>query len=68
MSRIAELRHKRVYGCRKKRLNTATFFDNHCMTLTAFRRLDTAYAFAYTPLVLTDLSDSMNIKWVKNLP
>jgi hypothetical protein len=23
---IAELRHKRVYGCRKKRSNTATFF------------------------------------------
>jgi len=23
---ITELRHKRVYGCRKKRLNTATFF------------------------------------------
>ena len=28
MFRIAELRHKRVYGCRKKRLNIATFFDN----------------------------------------
>ena len=27
--RIAELRYKRVYGCRKKRLNTATFFNNH---------------------------------------
>jgi len=23
---IEELRHKRAYGCRKKRLNTATFF------------------------------------------
>ena len=23
---ITELRHKRVYGCRKKRLNTGTFF------------------------------------------
>ena len=23
---ITELRHKRVYGCRKKRLNIGTFF------------------------------------------
>jgi hypothetical protein len=35
------------------------------MALTGFRRLDTAYPFAYTPLVLTDLSDSMNIKFSK---
>jgi len=30
MLRNAEVRHKRVYGCRKKRLNTGRFFDNHC--------------------------------------
>jgi hypothetical protein len=29
MFRITELRYKRVYGCRKKRLNTGRFFDNH---------------------------------------
>jgi hypothetical protein len=33
----------------------------------AIWRLDTAYPFAYTPLVLTDFSDSMNIKLVRNL-
>jgi hypothetical protein len=26
MFRITEVRYKRVYGCRKKRLKTATFF------------------------------------------
>ncbi|MDH3957287.1 MAG: hypothetical protein OET81_11380, partial [Desulfobacteraceae bacterium] len=26
MFRITELRHKRLYGCRKKRLNIGTFF------------------------------------------
>jgi hypothetical protein len=26
MFRNAELRHKRLYGCRKKRLNIGTFF------------------------------------------
>ena len=63
-----ELGHKRVYGCRKKRLNTATSFDNHYMTPAEFWRLDTAYAFAYTSLVLTSLSDPMNIKLERNLP
>jgi hypothetical protein len=28
-----ELRHKRAYGCRKKWLNTKTFFNSHYMTL-----------------------------------
>jgi hypothetical protein len=28
MFRSTELRHKRLDGCRKKRLHTATFFDN----------------------------------------
>jgi hypothetical protein len=26
---MTELQHKRLYGCRKKRLITGTFFDNH---------------------------------------
>jgi hypothetical protein len=29
MFRIAEVRHKRLYGCRKKRLKPKRFFDNH---------------------------------------
>ena len=29
MFRIAELRHKRLCGYRKKRSNTGTFFNNH---------------------------------------
>jgi hypothetical protein len=40
------------------------------MTPTGFWWLDTAYAFAYTFLVLTDLSVpiSINIKLIRNLP
>jgi len=29
MFRNTDVRHKRMYGCRKKRSNTGTFFDNH---------------------------------------
>ena len=29
MSQNTEVGYERVYGCKRKRLNTARFFDNH---------------------------------------
>ena len=39
MFRNTEMWHKRVYGCRKKYLNTGRFFDNHDISLS-FRYID----------------------------